>query len=112
MPFPFAAAVGIGRAAVYVARYGRVALPYASQFGRGFGRGLVPVYGTATNLYISRKLGKLGVARMVGATAGDLTVGGMASSYVISKLRSTKPRRPVASQRKRTSSSRRYLYEF
>jgi hypothetical protein len=87
------------------------AAPYAAQFARGFGRGVIPVYGSMSNLYISRTLGKLGVARVAGGVASDLTVGGMTAVYIHSKL---KQRRSPSSGggRARRGMSRRYLEEI
>jgi hypothetical protein len=87
------------------------ALPYAAQFVRGFGRGAIPVYGSMSNLYISRTLGKLGVARVAGGVASDLTVGGMTTVYIHSKLK--KRRSPSSGGgRARRGMSRRYLEEI
>ena len=87
------------------------ALPYAAQFVRGFGRGAVPVYGSMSNLYISRNLGKLGVARIAGGVASDLTVGVMTTVYIHSKLK--RSRSPSSGGgRARKGMSRRYLEEI
>ena len=74
MVAPAAVAVGayrafrvIGMAGRYAIRYGPRALPFVSQAVRGFGRGLVPFYGTATNLaYASRLKPGLSGARLGG----------------------------------------------
>lgn len=90
MPFPAiggAIASAIGR--TMASTYGRVlasrAIPYISQFARGFGRSLVPVYGTVSNLSYAQKLQKpLAAARLTGGVVGDVSVGAMTAAYAYS----------------------------
>ena len=87
------------------------AAPYAGQFVRGFGRGAIPVYGSMSNLYISRTLGKMGVARIAGGVASDLTVGEMTTVYIHSKLKQRRSSSPGGG-RARRGMARRYLEEL
>ena len=103
MVAPAAVAVGayralriIGMAGRYAIRYGPRVLPYASQAVRGFGRGLVPVWGSVTNLqYAARLSPKLAGARLGGGLVGDAVIGTTSLSYMAKLQRNS--RRPLRS---------------
>jgi hypothetical protein len=116
MAFPLGAAIGaVGRA--MASTYGRAlasrATPYVSQYLRGFGRSLIPGYGTVSNLaYASRLQRKLAAARISGAVSADIATigGGMASAYLVSTMKkSSSPSSSRGSGRSRRR--RRYLEE-
>jgi hypothetical protein len=117
---PAAVAVGayralriIGMAGRYAIRYGPRILPYASQAVRGFGRGLVPVWGSVTNLqYAARLSPNLAGARLGGGLVGDAVIGSTTLGYAIKLQREAKspltgmPRSPGIGGRARRKTRR------
>ena len=113
MVAPLAAAVGaVGRA--MASTYGRAlasrATPYVSQFLRGFGRSMIPGYGTVSNLaYASRLQGKLAAARISGAVSADVTLGGMAGVYIMRGIKKSTTSPSSTSKSGRSRRRRSYL---
>ncbi len=120
MVAPVAVAVGayralriLGMAGRYAIRYGPRVLPYASQAVRGFGRGLVPVWGSVTNLqYAARLSPAMAGARLGGGLLGDAMIGTTSLAYAaklqrdsVSPLSGT--HRPMGRARRKSRRGRR-----